>query len=245
MEESIQDSNAWLKFIIFTIPLFYIINLLANGKSIKSILLIILLTGLFLFGFMLKCTYNVRAGKNCVLPSFNIFSTIWLGIKGTVALAPLALLSYFVATQIAHLLTGIFPQGTLLNIFIWADYIICSSFVFTSYLLYIKNFKIFDAYNIGLILKYCIDVVFMVLFMLILIAIIDAIIVAPITYVIWLFLGIPNPFVIYFWCLIVVLNIAMIGHYIAQANYEIIPLGENESDVLNISTSNKDQTIQK
>ena len=62
------------------------------------------------------------------------------------------------------------------------------------------------------------------------VAIVDAIIVAPITYIIWLFFGIPHPIAIFFWSMCFIFNLSLIGHYLAQLDYEAISDTDKEND---------------
>ena len=95
-EESFHDNHALTKFIIFAIPVYYCVDL--YSKNDDAFWFVSALVFILLFGFMLKCTSNVRNGKNYVMPSFNIFSMFWSGIKGLVAIGPiLAILSWLAA----------------------------------------------------------------------------------------------------------------------------------------------------
>ena len=226
VEDSFQENSSIIKYIIYAIPLFLIIYYADFESLVYQILAV--LTVLLLFGFMLTCTYNVRKGNNVVLPSFNIFAVMWRGLKGLVALIPMGLIAYFASIA----LTGVINQnvadegiaGVACNII----YCIFASLTFTSYLLYSHRFKILDAYNVKTLFKYCIDILLAFFFMLILLALVDVIIVVPITYVIWLFMGLPNPVAIFFWCVVGVLNLALAGDYLAQISYEKIEVKENE-----------------
>ena len=118
------------------------------------------------------------------------------------------------------------PVENLVTVFSYITYFICGSFVITSYLLYANSFKILDAYNIKSIFTYCVDVLIASIFMLVQAVLVDAIIIAPITYIIWLFFGIPHPVAIFFWSFMFVFNLAILGHYLAQISYEIVEVKE-------------------
>lgn len=233
LEESLQDSLAWLKYFVYTIPAFFVINTVIEGKNPAWLTALVIFSILLYLGFMLNCTYNVRMGKNTVLPNFNVFSVLWSGIKCFIALAPLAIIGYFASAKIIEILPNYIPESVVLNIFNYAIIAIFASFALTGYLLYIKKFNLFDAYNVKLIFKYAMDVMIATLFMFFLLAIVDAIIVAPLTYILWLFMGIPNPVAVYLWCMIGLLNIAMAGHYLAQIDYDVIPVNDDEDDIVN------------
>ena len=220
--ESIQEDFAVIKYVIFTFPLFYTINLFSSQNKSSNIVLITVLTVIFLFGLMLKTTRNVRCEKLKVLPSFNIFKILWAGFKGLIALAPLLIGGYFLDKFLVNLLNNFALPDNIVSFFTWAIYLICLSFAFTGYVLYSRNFKILDTYNFKYISKYCIDILIEVFFMLVKLVFVDALIILPVTYLLWLFFGIPSPVAIFFWSMVFVLNIVMIGHYIAQMEYEKI-----------------------
>lgn len=179
----------------------------------------------------MKCTYNVRSGNMTVLPSYNIIPVLWTGFVGLLVLAPAALGGYFASKFIVSYAGNYVAAENILKIIEYICYAIFSSFVLTIYLLYTNKFKIKDAYNLNLISKYCIDILLAVVFMLIQVALIDSLILAPITYLIWIFFGIPHPVGTFFWCVVGVLNLAMLGHYMGQVSYEIIEIKEKNKEV--------------
>lgn len=233
LEESLQDTYSWPKYIIYSIPAFLILNTVISGKSANWLLGAIIFSVILYLGFILNCTYNVRMGNDKVLPSFNILGVLWDGLKCFVALAPIVIIGYIASSMIIKLLPNYLPAGIVLNIFNFAVIAIFISLILTGYLLYIKRFKILDAYNVKFIFQYSVDVMIAAFFMFFLIALVDVIIAAPITYVLWLFMGIPNPVAIFVWCMIGLLNVAMTGHYLAQIDYEIIPFNKDEEDIVN------------
>ena len=222
LEESVQDNLAIIKYVIFTVPLFYLITLLSNGSKNNSglIIFVAIFTVSLLFGILLSSTRNVRTGKSFVLPSFNIFGILWTGIKGIIVLSPLIGIGYFLGNFICGFLPNLPLPGNLVLIFKWIIYAICASFPLTGFVLYSQRFKVLDTYNFNHISKYCIDILIEIFFMLIKLAFVDLLLLSPVTYLIWLFMGIPNPVAIFYWSMVLVLNIVMIGHYFAQLDYE-------------------------
>jgi hypothetical protein len=221
-DEVLQDDKSIIKCVLLALPLYYCTDLLMQKADMGYFTFIALVTGILLLGVALKCTQNVRKGQIYVLPSFNVFGILFEGIKGLIALSPLIILAYAIEYFIIQILNNIFAGTDFLNPFIWVTSAICSSIIYTGYLLYAKNFKILDAYNFVSIGKYCIDVLVAIIFMKIKLIFVDLIILVPVTYIVWLFFGIPHPIAIFLWCVVAAFNIAMIGHYLAQTDYEII-----------------------
>ena len=65
-EESYQDNLAFLKFIIFAIPVYYCVHLYTTAVKgdLTGFWWMASITFLLLFGFLIKCTTNVRNGKD-------------------------------------------------------------------------------------------------------------------------------------------------------------------------------------
>ena len=232
LEEAFLGGNVWIKYMIFAIPL-HCLGVLIYGKSnLNSIAIFSVPTFIFFLGFMVDCTYNVRKGNPSVLPSFNIFKIFFDGLKCSIVLAPFIAFGYFIPKMIIDYITPFIPQGTFALVFGIVIYIVFSSLTFTSYLLYSRRFEISDAFDLKKIFNYCIDVLVAMVVMLIMLALIDVVLLFPVNYIVWLFFGIPSLVAIYCWSVAAVLNIAMIGHYMAQIDYEIIPYNEMEQDEL-------------
>lgn len=228
-EESLQDNNAILKYIIFSLPVFYCVYLFSEGK-LGAFWTVASITFLLLFGIFIKCTTNVRNGKDAVLPSFNIFSIIWSGIKGSIALGPSIAINCWLASLVCNLLTNVFPEPNTLLVFKCAVWGLFSSFILTGYLCYAKSFKIVDAYNFKTISESCIDILIAVLFLIPQVLIANAILLIPVSYVIWVFFGLPHPIAIFYWCMVLVFNLAMCAHYLAQLDYEAIGRKDNDKE---------------
>ncbi len=229
-EESYQDTNAIWKCIIFAIPVFFCAYLYMNAENgnLTGFWFLFSITYLILFGFMIKCTANVRSGKAEVMPSFNVFALFWAGLKGTVALGPSIAINCWIASFLCGLIANYIPEPNTLLIFkiiIWGLF---SSIILTGYLCYAKSFKIADAYNFKVISESCCNILIAVLFMIPQVLIADLILIGPVTYVIWVFLGIPHPVALYYWSMVLVFNLSMCGHYLAQVDYEAIAEKEAE-----------------
>lgn len=229
-EEALQDNLAALKYIIYAAPLFYCTYLYTTAdKDYTGFWWMASITFLLLFGFMLKCTSNVRKGLDHVLPSFNIFGLFWDGIKGLVALGPSIAINCWLASLIIGQVNIYIPDpnvNLVFKIIVWSVF---GAIMLTGYMLYAKNFKISDAYNLKVISESSMDILVRIIFMVPGLAVIDGLIVGAVTYVIWVFVGLPNMFCTYFWCVAAIFNLAIIGNYIAQVDYESIEI-KNEKD---------------
>ena len=219
-EESMQDQHAIWKYAIFAIPVYFCVQLYLDGAW-GGFWTLAIPTYFLLFGFLAECTANVRNGKDSVLPSFNIFKLFWGGIKGTVALGPSIAINCFLASYIAGLLPNFLVEPKTCAIFQGIVWALFGAVILTGYLCYAKSFKILDAYNFKVISESCVDI-------LVAVSIANALLLVPVSYLIWIFLGIPHPVAIYYWCAVGIFNLAMCGHYLAQVDYEAIGTRENE-----------------
>ncbi len=227
-EESFHDHHALTKYFIFAIPVYYCVDL--YSKNDNNFWAVSAAVFILLFGFMIKCTSNVRNGKNYVLPSFNIISMFWDGIKGLVALGPIIAICSWLGGTTGKFLSEYFPDPASMRVWYFIIWGLLVSIMMTGYLCYARNFKISDAYNIKTIWNSCVDVFAGVLFMIPQILLVNAIIAGPITYIIWLFFGIPHPIAVFFWSMCLILNLSITGHYLAQVDYEAIAGDEKEKD---------------
>lgn len=233
-EESLQDNGAIIKYIIFAIPVYFCVQLYTNAKNgdLSAFWSLFSITFIILFGFMIICTTNVRNGKNEILPSFNIFAMLWSGIKGLVALGPSIAINCWLASLVNGLLSNYIPEPNTLLVFQYIVWGIFGSIILTGYLCYAKSFKIVDAYNFKAISESCIDILIAVLFMIPQVLIANALLLLPVTYLIWIFFGIPHPVSIFYWSMILIFNLAMCGHYLAQVDYETITRKDNSDKII-------------
>ena len=150
-------------------------------------------------------------------------------MKGTIALGPsIAINSWLAVLVNQNLLPNIFVEPNTLMVFQGIVWALFGSIMLTGYLCYAKTFKIADAYNFKTISESCIDILVAVLFMIPQVLIANAILIIPVSYVIWVFFGLPSPIANFYWSMVLIFNLAMCGHYLAQMDYEAI---KKEEDV--------------
>ena len=233
-EEAIQDNGALTKYFLFAIPVYYCTGLYLNSdkNELSKFWTISIITFILLFGFLIECTTNVRNGKDSVLPSYNIIAIFWSGIKGIVALGPSIVLNSTLAYFTCNLISNYVTEATtllMLKCMVWGVF---GAFILTSYLCYARTFKISDAYNLKSISDSSMDILIAIIFMIPQILIADALLISPVTYIVWIFFGIPHPIAIFYWSMCLIFNLAMCGHYLAQIAYETIAVKENSDRII-------------
>ena len=63
MEEAFTDNLSFIKYVVFTVPLYYCVYLYTSSKGdLTGFWWMASVTFLLLFGFLIKCTTNVRNG---------------------------------------------------------------------------------------------------------------------------------------------------------------------------------------
>ncbi len=221
-EETLQDEHALAMYIIFAIPLFLCTKFLLEPDKAGYFLMTALLTAVLYIGFMLECTSNVRACKNVVLPSFNIFPILGNGIRGIIVLAPLLIIACTLEYFIAGFLSNIITNPTTLQVFIAITTGLCNSIVYTGYVLFARRFRAADVYDLKTISTYCVDILIAVIFMKIQMLLVNLIVLTPVLYLIWIFFGFPHPVATFYICIVIVFNLAIMGHYMAQIDYDTI-----------------------
>ena len=51
---------------------------------------------------------------------------------------------------------------------------------------------------------------------------VNLVVLVPVLYLIWIFFGLPHPIATFYCCTVIVFNLAIMGHYMAQIDYETI-----------------------
>jgi hypothetical protein len=221
-EETLQDEHALALYIVFAIPLFLCTKFLLEADKSNYFVITALFTSILYLGFAFKCTSNVRSSANVVLPSLNIFPLLWSGLRGIIALSPLLIIAYTLEFFIAGWLAKVITVPSTLQIFVMITTALCNSIVYTGYVLFARRFRAIDVYNFKTIGTYCMDILIAVIFMKIQMLVINIIVLAPVLYLIWIFFGLPHPIATFYCCVVVVFNLAIMGHYMAQIDYETI-----------------------
>lgn len=227
-EESFQDNHSFFKFFVLALPVYYCTNAYLNKENLVPLFWVFTLTFLLLFGFVIKCTTNVRNGANNVLPGLNIFDLIWTGTKGTVALGPVIVINCILAHYLCKFTANFIVDEGTLNVFKFVIWSIFGAIIMTGYLGYAKTFKIKDAYNFKAISQSSTDVLIAVLFMIPQVLLAAGLVLVPASYILWLFFGMSHSIAIFYYCIVFVFTLAVSAHYLAQIDFEVIPRDDKE-----------------
>ena len=230
VEESLNEPHALTKFFIFTIPVFGAVSLYMN-KMQNSIWFYILaiISVIVILGIMSRCANNVMNYRDVTLPTFNIFTLFFDALRTIIALIPAAAINGGIAWYIVTKVCPMISVTWMSQAIMYVTYAVCGSIVLTVFMLFCKKFSFANVFDVKAISDSCIDVLIQGIWMALQIAIIDAIITGSLTYLFWLFIGIENVVMYFVWCMTAVFNVALIGNYLGQLNYEALHQAEEKA----------------
>ena len=226
-DECITGHNAIVKYIIAAIPVFCGIYFFkAEPQNLSIVYTCAVVTAIIALGAMSRICNNVMNFRETILPTANIFVLLFDAIRAIIAIGPALAINGGIAW---YLVTNFYPMIAVDWIRIAATYItyaVCGSIVLTVFMLYSKKFNPLDAFDVKAISDSCIDVLIQTIWLAIQIAVIDAVLAGIVTYLCWLFIGLDNFITYIAWSITAVINIALIGNYLGQLNYEALHQAE-------------------
>lgn len=215
-----SDKFSLIKFIILTIPVYYSCSLYTNAKGDYSGFYLFAGTTLFfLLGFLIELINNVINDRMTVLPSLNPIKLAFASAKGLIAIGPVVFISIWLANYLCSFIhLPLVWIDITLRVIIW---LIFSSAILTSILMFSARENILDAFRFGLLLSKAGDLVLVIVFFAIQIILINIPTTVFIGYLLTVLFG-SSPVLDFFVVLAVVFNIAVTGHYLAQAHYDLV-----------------------
>lgn len=214
-----SDRFSLLKLIVITIPVYYSCILYTSAKGDYSgFYWIAGITLFLLLGFLIELINNVINDQMTVLPSLNPIKLVFAAVKGLIAIVPVVLISCWLANYLCSFIHIPWEWvDTTLRAIIW---LVFSSVIITSILMFSVKERILDAYRFGILLTKAGDLVLVIVFFAIQIILINL----PTTGFIWYLLNVlfgAGPVVDFFIVFAIVFNVAVTGHYLAQAHYDL------------------------
>ncbi len=225
LEESITDDKAFIKYLLFAIPVFISYELFTKG-NMGMFCFVGFLTAIILLGLLVECIHNVRNGNNHVLPTFNIFTFGYTILKTVISVAPMLGIGLFVG----KILTGIqipIPVPNVQLVYTIIVWLIIGAIVISSLIIFAKTQKVKDAYNLKLISDTCIDILVAIIFFIPQLILLNGLILGAVAYLFTIFWEINCALFVFICCIALVQNIVITGNYLAQIDYEIIARDEN------------------
>lgn len=222
--DTFSDKLSLFKIAIFALPVYITYGLYINSKGdFSGFWWMASVTFILLFGLMSRVAYNVINDKETVLPSLNPIPLLKSSFKGLIAISVPAVISCFAANYFCSLINFAPWLDTTMKVLIWA---VAASVILTSFLMFVKKESIKDAYDFKIIFEEAGDFIWVILIFLIQLVVVNIPTVAFIGYVILILFGFGWLFDAYV-SLAFVFNIAVIGHYLGQVQFEVLEYKRN------------------
>lgn len=219
--ESLRDVSSErffiLKLSIFAIPAYYCWFLYShNPQDLSQLCWIEYLTFFLVLGFFINVTGNVINERNYVLP-LNPIHLLMSATKGLMAVGPICIACYYAGNYLFSLIN----VNPLIDIIL--KIIVCMillSTILASILLFCQKENILDSYNFKIIFGSIIELIVVLLVLVSPLTLMN-IVLGFVNYFLFLLLGISEMF-IFFTAVLIFFNLAIIGHYLGQVNYDYI-----------------------
>ena len=219
LREVTSDRFAVLKMLIFAIPVYYSYTIFVTDKGFSgNFNLVAGLTIFFLFALLIKVTNNVINERDHVLPSLNLLKLALTAIKGIAAIAIPTVISCLLVNYISAQIFIIPWVDNAIKTILW---LVASSVIITSFLMFARNENILEAFNVKLLFEKAGDLILVVLFYVLQAIAINLVTTAFIGYAMYILLGF-GPVFSFFLAFALVLNICLAGHYMGQVHYEAL-----------------------
>lgn len=217
--ETFTDNLSFFKLIVFAIPVYFSYDLfLKSTKDFTGFILLLSITIFLLFGFLIKTTSNVLNEGNSVLPSLNPIPLVIAAVKGLLAIGPLTFVAILLGSYFASLINIIFWLDITLKVIIW---LLVASISLTAFLMFVKRERILDAYDFKILSAKAGDFMISLVFFVLQLVILDALTIGFVAYTLIVLFGV-GPILYFVLSMAVVYNVGVIGHYMAQLQYELL-----------------------
>lgn len=215
--EVFSDKLSFIKLGLYT-ALSYYAFLVSYDSTLKnpSMLWLIILTELILFGLTIKVANNVINERDNILPSFNPLEPLWSAIKGIIAIGPFGAVIFFIASYLTGMINIILWLDIILKIIIW---VLAFALFITAFSVFTIRERILDVYKIKTLFDKSGDMIIVTIFFILKSAVVNIIIVGFLGYIFYILFGAGHVFNI-FLTFATVFNAAATGHYWGQINYE-------------------------
>ena len=218
--ETFSDENSLIKIVTMAIPVFVTVLLSQMGPSywLYAAILggIVIFT---LFGLLIQVATSVLNEKDYVIPPINPFKFFFTAIKGSVAIAPITIICTFLFFTLSKFL-NFSNQYINLAIMIVMGMLFVS-LILTSLLMYATREKITDVFNFQRLIGKTDDVLVTMIFFVLIFILLNAVTMGLMWYILYVLFGVGK-ILFAFSSYALVFNIIMVGHYLAQLQYEVL-----------------------
>lgn len=220
-KETLSDNSTFLKVVVLAIPVYFSIDSMVKSVNATGAVVygwIFWLTIFLLLGVLIKTTSGVLNEADTVLPPLNVLKLFLAAGKGLLAVAPITWLSIFLVNFFSSFINIVFWLDITLKSLLWLLAIAVSM---TTFLMFVRRERVLDAYNLKVLSDKAADLMISLIFFVIQIVVVNLPTTILVGYIILTLFG-PSPFFNFYVAMAVVFNIGVIGHYLAQLQYEIL-----------------------
>lgn len=218
--EVCTERLSFLRLAILAIPVYYSYQVFLHSKNDFTYFFFIAgITLFFLFGALIKITNNVVSEGSIILPSLNPFKLAFSAFKGLIAIGPVTIISCLLANYVCSLIYINPWLDITLKYVIW---LIVASIITTTFLMFATKERILDSYNLKILFQKSGDVILTLVFLIIQLVVINIPTSVFLGYILTILFGSDSLIFNFFLALVLVFNIAVLGHYLAQVHYEVL-----------------------
>lgn len=217
--ETYSDKFSFFKILLFAVPIYFFYDHYLKGPAaFAAVTFYLYVIGFFMFGFFIKTINFVLNEKETVMPPLNPLKLGLAATKGIVAILPSSLICVFLANYINQFINIIPWLDITLKSTVW---LVASSIILTSFLMFAKGEKVLDAFDIKALSEKAGDFILGIIFYVLQLALINIPTTGLIGYSIYILFGF-GPLLYAFLSYAIVFNIVATAHYMAQLQYEIL-----------------------
>lgn len=223
--ETFTDNMSFFKLLTFSVPLYFAHDLyIKNPQNPIGAFWLGGITIFFLFGFLIKVTSEVLNEGDSVLPFLNPLKLALASVKGLIAIGPVTWISISLANYVIPKVNVVDWFNITFQSIIW---LIVIGIALTSFLMFVKNEKIADSYNLKILFEKSADLSIAIIFFILQIILINLPTTVFLGYILLVLFGF-GPLFYFFLAYVIVFNVAATGHYMAQLQYEVLGLDRND-----------------
>ena len=219
--DAFSENLAYLKFVIFAIPVYFVVHFFMVGQT-EMFRFCAPLLGVLIFGLFTQAIYNVRTNRKEVLTLNPIEFLLGL-LKTLVVLIPNGLVFGTIGiylTKYNFPVDNVPHFNEIYHIIVW---LLCGSIILTSYLSFAKFQSLKAGFNYKVIFESCPDVLLHMIFLIPQIAIVNLLLVGPVAYLFFFFKVPFDHWTFVAYCSAVgVINVSILANYMAQASTEFV-----------------------
>lgn len=227
-KENIAGKTSIFKGIILAAPLFYSYQLLLGKDGYADGVVLFGITLFILFGFLIETTRQNIQGEASGMIALNPFKIIYSGALGLLALGPIGAILIAIAAPIVSAIKILPAIDMFFQVIIW---FLVAAMIITQLLLFSTHRSLKEAYDFKTIYLRCGDVMLALFKYCLGAVLLNGVTFVLFGYVLHAFVGFGVILDAYI-SIAVIYNISILGHYLAQIQYDAIEFIRKENVII-------------